>query len=36
VPTNRDMDHIYKDLYLLKKRVRVLEKELAAKNKEKK
>ena len=36
VPTNRDMDHIYKDLYLLKKRVRVLEKELGAKSKEKK
>ncbi|MDI9569189.1 MAG: poly(R)-hydroxyalkanoic acid synthase subunit PhaE [Pseudomonadota bacterium] len=34
VPTNRDMDDIYKDLYLLKKRVRVLEKELAAKVKE--
>ena len=36
VPTNRDMDNIYKDLYLLKKRVRVLEKELGAKSKEKK
>jgi hypothetical protein len=31
VPTNRDMDNIYKDLYLLKKRVKVLEKELAGK-----
>lgn len=33
VPTNRDMDNIYKDLYLLKKRVKVLEKELARKEK---
>lgn len=33
VPTNRDMDNIYKDLYLLKKRVKVLEKELARKDK---
>jgi len=34
VPTNRDMDNIYKDLYLLKKRIKVLEKELARKNKQ--
>jgi hypothetical protein len=33
VPTNRDMDNIYKDLYLLKKRVKILEKELALKGK---
>jgi polyhydroxyalkanoate synthesis regulator phasin len=33
VPTNRDMDNIYKDLYLLKKRVKILEKELARKGK---
>jgi polyhydroxyalkanoate synthase subunit PhaE len=33
VPTNRDMDDIYKDLYLLKKRVKALEKELAGKEK---
>jgi len=36
VPTNRDMDNVYKDLYLLKKRVRALEKELAGKGKERK
>jgi len=34
IPTNRDMDNIYKDLYLLKKRVKVLEKELARKQKD--
>ena len=34
VPTNRDMDNIYKDLYLLKKRIKILEKELARKNKQ--
>lgn len=34
IPTNRDMDNIYKDLYLLKKRVKVLEKELARKHKD--
>jgi class III poly(R)-hydroxyalkanoic acid synthase PhaE subunit len=28
VPTNKDMDELYKDLYLLKKRVRVLERKL--------
>jgi len=33
IPTNRDMDNIYKDLYLLKKRVKVLEKELARQDK---
>jgi len=33
VPTNKDMDNIYKDLYLLKKRVKILEKELARKEK---
>ncbi len=32
-PTNRDMDNIYKDLYLLKKRVKAMEKELAGKEK---
>ena len=34
VPTNRDMDGIYKDLYLLKKRVKALEKELARQEKQ--
>ncbi|MDD5171069.1 MAG: hypothetical protein PHN75_19795, partial [Syntrophales bacterium] len=28
VPTNKDMDEIYKEMYLLKKKVRTLEKQL--------
>jgi polyhydroxyalkanoate synthesis regulator phasin len=28
IPTNKDMDELYKDLYLLKKRVKELEKKV--------
>ncbi|CAN2039426.1 polyhydroxyalkanoate synthase subunit PhaE [Candidatus Magnetomoraceae bacterium gMMP-15] len=33
IPTNKDMDELYKDIYILKKKVRELTKELKMKNK---
>ena len=35
IPTNKDMDNIYKDLYLMKKRIKVLEKKFTQKDKSK-